>query len=162
MMKQLISTIWTTRILISHHLRSQVPHEPSHTWLTGQAIYHLDHLVTKTKQWSLMDHKRNHTGFNGLPRNQTVIIHGSQTEHPHDHLVIKTSTWSPRDHITDWMIILKIIPTLSSSSSSCQTVTAHNINIYITYKSFRHVSVDRTVWPSTNLCPWPRTRLLIY
>ena len=33
-----------------------------------------------TKRWSFTDHKRNHSWLNGLPCNQTVIIHGSHNQ----------------------------------------------------------------------------------
>ena len=101
---------------------SQSQH-PSHSLLSGQAIYHLDHLM--------------------------IHLITSWSKHPHDHLVTPSQT--------EW----------SSSRSSQHRHPAKLLLLTIsTYKSpISHsviVSVDRTAWPSTNLCPWPRTRLSIH
>ena len=74
---------WSSPTILAQHHEYPTTQSPryhgDHSRITnGTTLGSMGYLVTKG--WSFTDHKRNHSWFIGLPRNQTVIIHGSQTE----------------------------------------------------------------------------------
>ena len=80
------------------------------------------------------------------PTTRYPRYHGDHSgDHNHDQHLVSNGDLSG-DHYHDQHLVSNIIINI------LPICTAQNINIYIyiTYKSFRHVSVDRTVGPSTD------------
>ena len=116
--KQLLSMIWTYYNTDKPTSHSQ---QQSHSWLTGQAIYHLDHLVVHTiTSWSKHphDHLVMHKINSGSKNRHYHLLTTSQTEwsfsrssQPHHHhpaklLQLTISTYiSPISHSFMWVLV---------------------------------------------------------
>ena len=122
-----------------------------------QGAWFLPTILAQYHEYPTTRYPRYHGDHSGDHNHDQHLVSNGDLSGDHNHdqhlaqtvifpaITTMTNTWSP-----------------TSSSTSCQSVLLKiSAYIYITYKSFRHVSVDRTMWPSTNPCPWPRMRLSI-
>ena len=109
--QQLLSMIW------NYYNTDKSPSQISITislWITGQAIYHLDHLVIKTKRWSFRRSQPRPTlGLQHSLRPHLVII----SKHCRD---FSRRSHSPSHHIMCFTLINLISSGLSSISTKTQ------------------------------------------